>query len=146
MGSKERISMVSSARILAIGLLSLSIILAPELFASPIEKRVVFQKGKSIAVYRGRLPRDPDYDAYFFAAKKAQTLTVKLISDDPEAYVAIYETKQLGPTEDTILANSERSRVWSGRLPVTGEYSVQIYDAAENGLNRFAYRIEISLR
>jgi hypothetical protein len=99
-----------------------------------------------MAVYRGKLPRDPDYDAYFFPARASQTLTVKLISDDPEAYVAIYETKQLGPDKDTVLANVERARNWSGRLPVTGEYSVQVYDPAENGLNRFAYKIEISLR
>ncbi len=138
--------MVLFAQIVAIGLLNLSIIFPPEIFGSQIEKRVVFQKGKATAVYRGKLPRDPDYDAYFFRAKKTQTLTVKLTSDDPEAYVAIFETKELGPDEDTILANTQRAREWSGRLPVTGEYSVQIYDAAENGLNRFAYRIEVSLR
>lgn len=129
-----------------VALLGLSILFPPEVFGAQIEKRVVFPKGKTTAVYRGRLQREPDYDAYFFPAKKSQTLAVKLISDDPEAYIAIYETKHLGPDEDTILANSERSREWSGRLPISGEYSVQIYDAAENGLNRFAYQIEISLR
>jgi hypothetical protein len=118
--------------------------LPSNVFGSQIEKRVVFRKGA--AVFSGKLPRDPDYNAYFFPAKKAQTLTVKLISDDPEAYIAIYETKQLGPDEDTILANAVRSRQWSGRLPVSGEYSVQVYDPGENGLNRFSYKLEISLR
>jgi predicted ATPase len=67
-------------------------------------------------------------------------------SRDAEAYLAIYETKELGPDEDTILANDQRSREWTGRLPVKGEYSVQVYDASENGINRAAYTIEISLR
>lgn len=131
---------------LAMGLLFASMAFPPEVFGSQIERRVVIPKGKTTAVYRGKLPLDPNYDAYFFRARKSQTLTVKLTSDDPDAYLAIYETKELGPDEDTILANDQRSRQWSGRLPVRGEYSVQVYDAGENGLNRFAYRIEITLR
>jgi hypothetical protein len=117
-----------------------------ELLGGQLEKRVVFAKGKTTAVYKGRLPLNLNYDAYFFPARKSQTLTVKLICEDPEAYMAIYEIKELGPDEDTSLANDDRSREWTGKLPVTGEYSVQVYDAAENGLNRFAYTIQISLR
>jgi hypothetical protein len=122
------------------------ILLSPEVFGLQLEKRVVFPKGKTAAVYQGKLPLNPNYDAYFFRARKSQTLAVKLTSDDPDAYLAIYETKVLGPDQDTILANDDHSREWRGRLPVTGEYSVQVYDASENGLNRFAYAIEISLR
>ncbi len=123
-----------------------SIIFQPEVFGAQIERRVSFKKGKTPVLVKGKLPLDAYYDSYYFAAKARQTLTVKLVTDDPEGYIAIYETKELGPDEDTILANSERSRVWTGRLPVTGEYSVQVYDASENGLNRFAYSIEITLK
>jgi predicted ATPase len=112
-----------------------------------VEKRVVFPKGKTTVNYRGKTPlHEGNYDAYYFPAKKMQTLTVKLACDDAEAYLAIYETKELGPDEDTILANDLRSREWTGRLPVNGEYSVQVYDASENGVNRAAYTVEISLR
>lgn len=121
-------------------------IFPPEVLGGGIEKRVTLPKGKTTVSYRGKLPLHSDYDAYFFPAKKQQTLTVKLTCDDPDAYLAIYETKKLGPDEDTILANDTRSREWSGRLPVKGEYSVQVYDASENGINRAAYTIEISLR
>ena len=138
--------MKATIRCLAIYLIVFSVLLPIEIFGDGIEKRVLFPKGKTTVSYKGRLPRNSDYDAYFFAAKKGQTLTVKLTSDDPEAYLAIYETKVLGPDEDTILANGERSREWAGKLPVKGEYSVQVYDAGENGLNRFAYTIEITLR
>ncbi|MFZ1700758.1 MAG: hypothetical protein WBO10_03600 [Pyrinomonadaceae bacterium] len=133
-------------RCLAIYLIAFSLVLPIEVFGGGIEKSVIFPKGKTTVTYRGRLPRDSDYDAYFFPAKKGQTLTVKLKCEDPDAYLAIYETRVLGPDEDTILANDEREREWTGKLSVKGEYSVQVYDAAENGLNRFAYTIEITLR
>src|SRR5215207_1319307 len=137
----------SAVRAFTICLLTVSFLLPPEVLGAGIEKRVVFPKGRTTVSYRGKLPlREGNYDAYFFPAKKMRTLTVKLTCDDPEAFLAIYETKELGPDEDTILAYDQRAREWTGRLPVTGEYSVQVYDASENGINRAAYTIEISLR
>lgn len=134
-------------RISTICLLALSFIFPPEVVGAGIEKRVVFPKGRTTVSYRGKLPlREGNYDAYFFPARKTQTLTVKLTCDDPEAFLAIYETKVLGPDEDVILAFDQRAREWTGRLPVTGEYSVQVYDASENGINRAAYTLDISLR
>ncbi len=128
-------------------LLTVSLLLPPEVLGAGVEKRVVFPKGRTTVSYSGKLPlHEGNYDAYFFPAKKRQTLTVKLTCDDPEAFLAIYETKQLGPDEDTILAFDQRAREWTGPLPVTGEYSVQVYDASENGINRAAYTLEISLR
>ena len=136
-----------ASSIVAICLLTLSLAFPPEVFGAGVEKRVVFPKGKTAVSYRGKLPlHEGNYDAYFFPAKKMRTLTVKLTCDDPEAYLAIYETKELGPDEDTILGNDKRAREWMGQLPVTGEYSVQVYDASENGINRAAYTLEISLR
>jgi hypothetical protein len=137
----------SAISISTICLLVFSFVLPPEVVGAGVEKRVVFPKGKTNVSYRGKLPlHEGIYDAYFFPAKKMQTLTVKLTCDDPEAFLAIYETKELGPDEDTILAYDQRSREWTGRLPVKGEYSVQVYDASENGINRAAYTLEISLR
>ena len=137
----------SAIGIFTICLLIFSIAFPPEVVGAGVEKRVVFPKGQRAVSYRGKLPlHEGNYDAYFFQAKKMQTLTVKLTCDDPEASLAIYETKELGPGEDTILAYDQRAREWTGRLPVTGEYSVQVYDASENGINRAAYTLEISLR
>ena len=134
-------------RVFTLCLLTVSFLLPPEVRGAGIQKRVVFPRGKTTVSYRGRLPlHEGNYDAYFFPAKKSRTLTVKLACDDPEAFLAIYETKELGPDEDTILAFDRRAREWTGRLPATGEYSVQVYDASENGINRAAYTLEISLR
>lgn len=136
-----------ASRMFTICLLILAFVFPPEVLGAGVEKRVIFPKGQTTVSYRGKLPlHEGNYDAYFFPAKKMQTLTVKLTCDDPEAFLAIYETKELGPDEDTILAFDQRARDWTGRLPVTGEYSVQVYDASENGINRAPYTLEISLR
>lgn len=132
--------------ILALALLLTSFIFPPAVLGDGIVKKVIFAKGKSSATYRGKLPRNSDYDAYVLRARKGQTLKVKLVSDDAEAFLAIYETKEYGPDEDTILEYGDRRNEWSGRLPITSEYSVQVYDASENGINRAAYTIEISIR
>lgn len=138
--------LVPNIRLLAILLLTVALVYPPEIFADGIVKRVVFGKGKSSAAYRGKLPKQFDYDAYVLRARKSQVLSVKLISDDAEGFLAIYETQEYGPDEDTILEYGERRKEWSGRLPITSEYSVQVYDASENGVNRAPYTIEISIR
>jgi hypothetical protein len=135
-----------SVRIVAIILVVIAIVYPPEIFGSGITKRVVFPKGKGVVTYRGKLPRNSDYDAYFFTAQKGRFLSIKLISTDRDAYFAVYETKVLGPDEDTIVANDKRSLDWTGSLPVSGEYSVQVYDALENGINAAAYTIELTMQ
>jgi hypothetical protein len=116
-----------------------------------VEKRVVFAKGKFGATYKGTLPRNyADYDAYVLRAKRGQTLSFKLTTSDPNAYVAVFETQQeLGPDEDMISAGDEQyPRIWAGKLPVTSEYSVQVYGARSFGQtsSRAPYTIEITIR
>lgn len=116
--------------------------------AQAIEKRVVFAKGKNSATYAHKLPsRYADYDAYVLRAKKGQTLTVKLLADDPNAYISIYEIKVLGPDEDSVIGDVEYPREWSGKLPITSEYSVQVYGPRSiDGRARGSYTIEITVR
>jgi len=115
--------------------------------AQTIEKRVVFAKGKYSATYAHKLPsRYADYDAYVLRAKKGQTLAVKLLADDPNAYIAIYEIKVLGPDEDSMIGDIEYPREWSGKLPITSEYSVQVYGPRSiDGRAHGRYTIEISI-
>jgi hypothetical protein len=125
--------------------LALTTIFPQEIYGVTVEKRVQFPKGKGTMTFRGKLPRELDYDAYVFSAKKGRYLTVKLMTADRDAFVAIYETKTLGPDEDAILPIDKRAVEWTGQLPVNGEYSVQIYDASGNTVNRAAYTVEITL-
>lgn len=112
-------------------------------------KRVQFQKGQTAASFKGRLPTGyGDYQAYVLRARKGQTLSVKLITDDPEASITIYETKELGPDEDAITTDTPHLRVWSGKLPITSEYSMQVYgpdDFGKKGTGK-VYTLEISIK
>jgi hypothetical protein len=133
-------------RILALVLLLSSFILPPDVLGGGVEKRVVFPKGKTSITYRGKVPFNGDRDSYVVRAAKGKTLSVKLISDDAEAFIAIYETKVLGPDEDTVLGYDKKASDWAGKVPVTGEYDVQVHDTSENGINRAAYSIQISVK
>ena len=136
-------------KILVIGLLMASFVFPPELLGAEVTKRVVFPKGKTTVSYTGHLSRDFTlYDSYYFRAKKGQTLTVKLTTVEPDAIFAIYETKVLGPDEDTVVGNDRKLREWSGKLPVNGEYSVQVYDISvvDENPSGAAYTISITLR
>ena len=117
-----------------------------------IEKRIVFTKTRPTFTLRGKLPRQTaDYDAYVFRARKGQTISVKFTTADRDASFSIFETKVLGPDEDMIFPPNEMNRTYTGKLPVTGEYAVQVYGkafATENpgsGAGA-AYTIEISLK
>ncbi len=63
--------------------------------------------------------------------------------------LTVYETKELGPMDDAIYANNdEKLRAWSEKLPITSEYSVQIYGVSsiDSHSASGAYTIAISLR
>lgn len=113
-------------------------------------RRVVFPKGKTTVTYRGKLQRNyADYDAYVLRARRGQSLTVRLTTADLNAYITIYETKQLGPDEDAIIRDVDFPREWSGKIPLTSEYSIQVYgvrsiDDPESSGDQ--YSIEISLK
>lgn len=68
------------ARVLLTMSLAITTLFPQEIFGSSVEKRVLFPKGKGTLTFRGKLPREFDYDAYVFAAKKGRYVTVKLIS------------------------------------------------------------------
>jgi hypothetical protein len=133
----------------AIGLLILFSLVFPAQ-AQTAGKRVQFPKGKNSVVFRGKLPRNyGDYDYYTLRARKGQTLTVKLISEDADASLTIYETQKLGPDEDGITpAEPKPLREWSGKLPITSEYSIQIYGPDEFGKKGTgkSYTLEISVK
>ena len=124
----------------------LSFVFSPEIFGIQIEKKVVFPKGKNSVSYSGRLPKESgDYNYYLLRGKKNQRLSVTLKTTDSDAYIQIYETKQeLGPDQDLISGEGNNNE-WSGKLPVSSEYSIQVY-RGENSSSRASYTIEISLK
>lgn len=141
---------ISTALLHLTAILCIVSLTAPASFGDTV-RRVVFPKRKNTVAYRAKLQRQyADYDAYVLRARRGQTLSVKLTSTDANAYISIYETKELGPTEDSMIAEDVRfPREWSGKLPLTSEYSIQVYgvrtidDPAGFGA---AYTIEITLK
>ena len=116
-----------------------------------VEKQVQFAKGKYAATYQGKLPLNSgDYDAYVLRARGGQILSFRLTTAEPNAYVMVFETQQkVDADKDLISAgDDEFPRVWSGKLPVTSEYSVQVYGARMGGRpsKRSPYTIEIAVR
>lgn len=136
------------SRFLLTGLAFVLLLFASDADSQTITKRVVFAKGRSSASFKHRLPtRYADYDAYLVRARKGQTLTIKLIADDPKASISIFETKVLGPGEDSIIGDAEFPRSWSGKLPLTSEYSIQVYGPRSiDDRARGNYTIEITIR
>ncbi|MBS1796698.1 MAG: hypothetical protein JSS81_22900 [Acidobacteria bacterium] len=112
-------------------------------------RRVTFQKGRTATVVNGLLPRAAgDYDAYIVRARRGQTLSFRLITDEPDAYVFVFESELLGPDEDMLTPEGERLREWSGALPVTSKYSVQVYgpDGSSRKARSIKYALEISIK
>ena len=141
--------MLARVQTVALLLIIQSVIYTPDLFAQDVVKKVVFAKGSSEAVLKGRLPRSfADYDAYTLKIRKGQKLTIDLETSEQDAHVAIYETQVLGPDEDSILGNDQHSRSWSGTVPVTSTYSVQVYGSSsvDHSSSAAPYKLTISVR
>lgn len=137
-------------KILIASVLVLAFVFPTEIFGDGIEKRLVFTKARTTFTLRGKLQRYlGDYDAYVFRARKGQTITVKLTTDERDASFTIYELKKLGPEEDLIFPQNEMIRRYTGELPITSEYGVQVYgktSPTEGPTSGAPYTIEISLR
>ena len=130
---------------LALGLL-LAAPPAPLLARQEKEQAVRFAKGSTSAAFKGRIPKSEyDYDAYLLKRANArQTLSFTLESADPAARVVVY-AMDLGPADDLIAPaklGGAPLRKWSGKLPVTGGYSVQVYGKRPGTL----YTLKVSLK
>lgn len=137
-------NMMRSSRAGAIALaLIIALILPLSSAQAGKEQRVRFQKGRTTAILKGKLPREiAEYDAYIVRGRAGQTLTVHLATEDKQAYVKVF-AMELGPTEDMLTPEEDDIiQDWSGKLPVRGDYSVQVYTNGTGG----DYTLEVTLR
>ncbi len=135
---------------LSAALIIFQILILPFAVFGQVEKRVVFTKAKPAVSLKGKLPRNyADYDAYVFKAKKGQTLTIKLTTTSPDASFAVYELNIYGPDEDQIVSQNELNRTYTGKIPITSEFAVQVYGVTSSKKSPgsgAAYTIEISVK
>jgi hypothetical protein len=109
------------------------------------EARVQFARGKTGTVLRGSTPKvaEGDFDQYLLGARENQSLRLRLRSADAKAYVIIYSLSMNPPDDCISCRRGDRLREWSGRLPVTGDYSIQVYTESQGGV---PYTIAVSAR
>lgn len=94
-------------------------------------ERVSFDKGANSATVSGEVDHGHDYA---LRAKAGQTLTVALKAT-PGVYFNV-----IAPGNDTAIVNTSITgeSTWSGQLPTTGDYLVQVYQmrsATRHGKN-----------
>lgn len=135
---------VRTLRAGAVALASIAMLIlpAPPAWAGK-EQRVRFQRGRTTAILKGKLPRETaEYDAYIVRGRAGQTLTVHLATSDKQAYLKVFAL-ELGPTEDMLTPEEDDIiQDWSGKLPVPGDYSVQVYTDGKGG----DYTLEVTIR
>jgi hypothetical protein len=118
------------------------------------EHRVQFERGQSSALLKGATPKpaEGDFDQYLLRARQSQMLRVDLETADAQAYLIIYAVG-MSPPEDCLSCGRggfsrhtkppPEVRSWSGRLPVSGEYSIQVYTGSQGGV---PYTLSLSVR
>lgn len=101
-------------------------------------QRVRFPRGRTTAVLKGAVVRGTQ-DQYILGARGGQTMIVHITSRENNAVFAI-----LGPNA-TALDGAEEgtdARDWTGRLPLSGDYSIWVGPTRGNA----TYTLEVTIR
>lgn len=128
----RRISRIVS--VFFVGALALSSILA-----DGVKQKIRFAKGSSAATVSGTVVRG-DSDRYYVGAKKGQTMSVKITSEEDNAVFQIYlpgEEKALHGAGD-----GDDATTWSGELPADAEYVIVVGGTRGNATYKLRVAIE----
>lgn len=98
---------------------------------------VRFEKGHTTAVLKGSAD-SANGVTYVFAAKKGQTMTVRLTSASRLAVLSV--TEPGGPLEGALEVTD-----WSGELPSTGTYLLAVWNK-KKGRRAVPYILELTVR
>lgn len=127
----RRISRIVS--IFFVGVLALS-----PIFADGVKQKIRFAKGASSSTVSGAVVRG-DSDRYYVGAKKGQTMSVKITSEEDNAVFQIYlpgEEKALHGAGD-----GDDATNWSGELPADAEYVIVVGGTRGNA----TYKLKVSI-
>ncbi|MDR0181920.1 g-type lysozyme inhibitor [Lysobacter arvi] len=105
---------------------------------------VRFDKGASSATLKGSF-RGYDTVHYTLAARAGQTMTVS-VAGSSNANFNVYAPGDAPGTSAALGSNADRK--WTGRLPTSGTYTVQVYQmraSARRG-EQVSYSITIAIR
>ena len=107
-------------------------------FAQGVKQKIHFARGSSSATMRGTVVRG-DSDRYYLSAKKGQTMSVKITSEEDNAVFQIYL-----PGEEEALpgaADGDDAKNWSGELPSDAEYVIVVGGTRGNA----SYTLKVSI-
>jgi hypothetical protein len=108
------------------------------LLAQGVKKKIQFQRGSSSATMKGAVVRG-DSDRYYLGAKKGQTMSVKITSEEDNAVFQVYL-----PGEEEALpgaGDSDDAKDWSGDLPRDAEYVIVVGGTRGNA----TYTLKVSI-
>jgi hypothetical protein len=100
-------------------------LLAVSMPAMAREVRISFPKGSMETEVKGSITGYATVD-YILRARKGQTLKVVMTSDNASAYFNLFEPGK-GPGNAVFFIGSTSGDSFSGSLPASGDYTVQVY-------------------
>jgi hypothetical protein len=107
-------------------------------FAQGVKQKIRFARGASSATMRGSVVRG-DRDRYYLGAKKGQTMSVKITSEEDNAVFQVYL-----PGEEEALpgaGDGDDAKDWSGELPSDAEYVIVVGGTRGNA----SYTLKVSI-
>ena len=115
-----------------------SLLLATCAFAAQkgLTKRVRFQRGRTTAVLKNSVVRGT-VDRYLLGARKGQQIIVHITSVENNAVFNIYT-----PQGGTLAGEGEDSTDWSGTLPASGDYVIEVGGTRGNA----TYTLKVTVR
>lgn len=122
-----------------IAALFISVFVATSIFADGVKKKVHFARGTSSTTISGGVIRG-ERDRYYVGAKKAQTMSVSIKSEEDNAVFQIYfagEQESLPGAGD-----GDDAMKWSGELPADNEYVIVVGGTRGNASYTLSIKIE----
>ena len=136
-------------RILAVSLMLL--LGSGSLHAEGVRKAIQFPKGKTSSTVSGSVVRG-DTDHYTVVAKADQTMTVAITSKEKNAAITIYVPGYSVTQEDGVAmvggetltgaGEGEDATGWSGKLPASGKYLIDVGGTRGNASYKLAVTIQ----
>jgi hypothetical protein len=108
------------------------------LLAQGVKQKIQFARGSSSSTVRGAVVRG-DRDRYYLGAKKGQTMSVKITSEEDNAVFQVYL-----PGEEEALpgaGDGDDAKDWSGDLPRDAEYVIVVGGTRGNA----TYSLKVSI-
>ena len=108
------------------------------LLAQGVKKKIQFERGSSSATVKGAVIRG-ESDRYYVGAKKGQTMSLKITSEEDNAVFQVYL-----PGEEQTLSGAgegDDTKDWSGELPRDAEYVIVVGGTRGNA----TYTLKVSI-